>query len=395
MAYSKQKLDEVLEVIAEKLDISSELFNKAKSEYMAMGKWIDKKTSEDNTNFVVNIYPQGSMSLGTVIKPISDEGDYDVDLVLEMSESYGLSAEELKLEVVMPWLRDYKKATKLENKRRCWHVDYENMEQFHMDVIPSYDDNNRAGEQIKITDHDEELDIYNYIGSNPKGYLKWFFGRCEQRQKALMEAYSLLNEAADIEDLEKNDFKTPLQRSIQLLKRHRDVYFEKYSDEPNSEGRISSADKPISIIITTLAAALYDNGDSIVDTLNLFTKNAIDWLEQNKRDGVYHVDNPSLLGENFADKWETNPLRRKAFFVWMKQLQYDMDPRRLSNLDRISMMKELKRIFGENIGNQVINEFAKRDRTDIENGQLRVNAETGSLTKDGSIQIPLNHHHHG
>lgn len=395
MEYSKQELDEVFEKIAEKLDISTDLFNKAKSEYMAMGHWIDKKTTEDKTNYSVNIYPQGSMALGTVIKPISDKDDYDVDLVLEMEESYGLSAKELKMKVVMPWLRDYKKTTKLENKRRCWHVDYEHLEQFHMDVIPSYNEIDARGDSIKITDHNEENDAYRYIGSNPKGYLNWFFERCEQRQKALMEAYSILNEEADIKELEKNDFKTPLQRSIQLLKRHRDVYFDQFPDEQNAAGGISKADKPISVIITTISADLYDNGDSITDTLNLFIRNANGWLEQNKRAGVYHVDNPSLLGENFADKWVTNPLRREAFFMWLERLKTDLDPVRLSKLDRVSRMEELKRIFGENIGRQVFKEFAIRDKEDIEKGHLLVDTETGSLSTDGTVRIPRNHHHHG
>lgn len=393
MVYSKEKLDEVFMVMAEKLDISSELFDKASAEYMAIGKWIDKKTSEDGTNYAVNIYPQGSMALGTVIRPISDEDDYDVDLVLEMAESYDLSAKKLKFEVVLPWLRDYKKATKLENKRRCWHVDYENLEQFHMDIIPSYDDINREGEQIKITDHDEDLDIYRYIGSNPKGYLNWFFSRCKQRQQALMEAYSAQNEGADIETLKKNDFKTPLQRVIQLLKRHRDVYFAQFPDEQSSDGKISTADKPISVIITTIAADLYDNGASITDTLELFIRNTDRWLEQKKRNGEYHVDNPSFPGENFADKWKTNPLRREAFFIWLKQLQNDLDPDRLSKMNRVELMKELKRIFGENIGRQVINEFANRDKENIEKGNILVDTKMGSLSSDGTVRVPKNHHH--
>ena len=49
--------------------------------------------------------------------------------------------------------------------------------------------------------------------------------------------------------------KTPLQRAVQILKRHRDIMFA--GDE----------DKPVSIIITTLAAKAYQGEGSITEAL--------------------------------------------------------------------------------------------------------------------------------
>jgi hypothetical protein len=57
---------------------------------------------------------------------------------------------------------------------------------------------------------------------------------------------------ANIEDVPEWRVKTPLQRAVQLLKRHRDVYFA--GDYEN---------RPISIIITTLAAHAYKNQENV------------------------------------------------------------------------------------------------------------------------------------
>lgn len=46
----------------------------------------------------INIYPQGSLSLGTMVRPIKDdnEGDYDVDLVCLLKNGQHLTPEEMK-----------------------------------------------------------------------------------------------------------------------------------------------------------------------------------------------------------------------------------------------------------------------------------------------------------
>ena len=78
MAYSKDKIEEILNELAHTINISDELFQAANDEYVALGEWIDKKTEDDGNDYKVYIYPQGSFALGTVIRPITDEDDYDL-----------------------------------------------------------------------------------------------------------------------------------------------------------------------------------------------------------------------------------------------------------------------------------------------------------------------------
>lgn len=380
MAYTKNSINDLLSRVVTAIDISDEMFFKAKTEYEALGDWISKECDIYN----VSIYPQGSFALGTVVKPISGKDDYDLDLVCQLEQSYGLTARELKCEVVKPWLKDFKRITgEIIEKRRCWHVEYEEVSNFHMDVIPSYFVNDNL---INITEHNEDIDTYKYIGSNPGGYADWFYSRCQVRWDALFEQYSreknLRLDEAEIERLDRHKIKTPLQKAIQLLKRHRDVMFK---DSPD--------DKPISIIITTLAAQLYNNEDSIVDSLNSFLNGAEKYINEHKENGKYHIENPSFKGENFADKWNKHPDRAKCFFEWLHQAQKDFDITDLKSLERVGMGNRIKKIVGVPTGTLVFATQGLVEANAVKAKTLKVDTATGSLSKTGSIPVVPSHHH--
>lgn len=366
MMYTEENLNKLYEKIATSIDITEELFYKAEAEYIKLGEWIDAETP----NYDILIYPQGSFSLGTVIKPINDTDDYDLDLVCQFAEQYGLTAEQLKVDVVKPLLVRYNRTSKdIEEKRRCWHVEYANIPNFHMDIIPAVD----RYLYSDITDHDEDADTYDYIGSNPKGYIEWFNDRKKERRKALLEQYMTENRhiikcQADVEKIKEYKLKTPLQKAIQLLKRHRDIMFEK--DDAGV--------KPISIIITTLAAELYNNEVNIVDTLSSILNNAMIYIEEHKIDSKYHIDNPSYTGakkENFADKWNEHPDRADAFFEWLK----DACSVFLNSANELQSESDIANILGMALGDNIIRR-AFSDKPDVINSlEKRKNDASASL----------------
>lgn len=380
--YSKDDLNALYRTIAANIDISDEMFDAAEREYTDLGKWIDEETPD----YKISIFPQGSFGLGTVIKPISNEDDYDLDIVCQFAKSYGLSAKELKIDVVKPLLMHYKKSSKgIVNKRRCWHVDYDDIPQFHMDIIPSFLAS--SGELIFITEHNEEADTYEYIGSNPSGYIKWFFDRCAKQHERLYQNYvkehRMVVMQADIEKVKRRKVKTPLQRVVQLLKRHRDVMFA-YDDSGN---------KPVSIIITTMAANLYQEEDNIIDAMTKILAAAPKWIHDNMKDGEYFIENPSYAGENFADKWNTHPERAATFFTWLKQAADDLTSDSLYAYSRIVLGNHVKRIFGEKTGKDVFSSIAEKDRVEITSGVKKIDPSSGNLSKAGSIIVPATHHY--
>lgn len=378
--YTKESLNRLYNDIAKCIDISDEMFDDAEREYKALGKWIDKQTPD----YKICIYPQGSFGLGTIIKPINNADDYDLDLVCQFLERYGFTARELKHGVIKDLLTNFKEIKdKIESKKRCWHVEYIDLPNFHMDVIPAY----KYYNHIMITDHNEETDDYEYIGSNPSGYIEWFFDKCAKQRERQYEQYKKEHKEilaqADVEDIKRKKVKTPLQRAVQLLKRHRDVMFK---DKDSSI-------KPISIIITTIAASLYNEDENLVDTLKTILGKAAEWIEQNKKDDCYYIENPSFPDENFADKWNSHPERAIAFFEWVEKAYGDLVDEKLYSKDRISMGNHIKNIFGDETGKNVFANRANKDFEDIKSGALKVDSSTGMLSSAGTIKVMRNHHH--
>jgi hypothetical protein len=187
--------------------------------------------------------------------------------------------------------------------RRCWTLEWSSL--FHMDVLPSIPNQEALPNGILLTD----TELVRWQKSNPIRYAEWFKDRMRVvlREKIAALAKS---RGADIAEVPEWQVKTPLQRAVQVLKRHRDVAFA--SDE---------SIRPVSIIITTLAAKAYKNQTDVVDAL-------ISIVEEMPRHirhegGKYVVENPVEPGENFADKWNEDPKRRDAFFRWLKAVRED------------------------------------------------------------------------
>ena len=153
------------EKISDSINISEDMFDYAEAEYKKIAKWIEANSK----NYDIMIYPQGSFALGTAVKPYDREDEYDVDLVCEYQKDYGFTAKHLKKTEVYAILTKYARAFRIKEKRRCWQVTYEHNKKFHLDVIPAVLREN----YIDIT---EQLssERYEYIGSNPKGYISWF-----------------------------------------------------------------------------------------------------------------------------------------------------------------------------------------------------------------------------
>lgn len=116
-----------------------------------------------------------------------------------------------------------------------------------------------------------------------------------------------------IEEVPEYEVKTPLQRVVQILKRHRDIYFLKKPGE-----------RPVSIIITTLAAKAYRNQEDLYDALTDVVRDMPKFIEQ-RNNGQWWVPNPVDPDENFADKWNEYPDRRIAFLGWLKQVGDNFD----------------------------------------------------------------------
>ncbi len=313
-------MDKLLDQAIASVDISPTDFETARSRYMAVAKWLE------NGNYVsgdeTDIYLQGSFRIGTVIRPYRNKqnADYDIDQVCEVIGGE-TSARLLKNDIGerLKEHGDYRRMLD-EEGRRCWTLIYApsgDRPGFHLDVLPSKPKYSFSS-NIAIT---HKVDInYTWRSSNPKGFYQWF------KQKNSYSAQLFESQRASIFDRSRHLYKsvedvptqlirTPLQRSIQLMKRHRDVIF---------DGKDFA---PISIILTTICTHNY-RGHGILDTLTAFVDYVAKRLETVVRgdslpidnildfqNGKWIIKNPADENENFADRWETTPELAESFFT--------------------------------------------------------------------------------
>lgn len=311
MTNKKESL--ILEKIVDLLELPDSAYEKAKSRYEDLGKWFDRDDSllKDND---VHIFPQGSFRLGTAIRPLDSEEEYDLDLACNARKGISKATytqKQLK-DIVGLELELYRKAKGIkaekDEKRRCWRLEYQDSLSFHMDIVPCipldesitnliYEDIHEkfvsdvnlardiSSKSLSITD--TEKDNYKILDSdwnisNPEGYAIWFESKMKMNQRIL------LMEKAQVDKLPTFNQKTVLQRCIQLLKRHRDIMFKDNEDS-----------KPISVIITTLSTHTYNGEADLASALKIILRDMDNFISNT----IPRVSNPTRPEEDFADKW--------------------------------------------------------------------------------------------
>lgn len=311
------KSNKILKKILEGIELPESTYDTAKKRYEDIGVWFQRPDSSC-VEYSPNTFSQGSFRLGTVIKPEEGE-EYDLDLGCNLTENLtkaDLSQKELKKIIgdELELYRKYRAIKKgLDEKKRCWRLEYTDSLSFHMDVVPCIPENetlraklkNRMVEStrldeeladkvsslaVSITDNQDvgyAVKTEDWRVSNPEGYARWFVSRMKIAQSFLTERASIFNKDS-IDDLPYYQWKTPLQSVVQLLKRHRDTMFK---DDEDS--------KPISVIITTLAGHAYNGETDLVSALDNILNNMGKLINNN----IPRVPNPVNPEEDFADKW--------------------------------------------------------------------------------------------
>jgi hypothetical protein len=301
---TKREYSSLLFAISEELDIPDQLHEEATLRYEEVGTWL---ATEDSSlsQYSPDIYPQGSFRSGTVVRPIDPECDYDIYLVCVLEkEKTSTTQSELKAMVGHRLRENGDYARRLSPSRRAWNLNFP--KQFHMDVLPCIPNEEMDPNGILLTD----TDLRNWQKSNPIDYSDWFYDSMKTQinefKESLAKSLSL-----NVEEVPDWQVKTPLQRATQILKRHRDMRF--IDDAEN---------RPISIILTTLAARAYKGEGDVFDSLLRIVTDMPNYIEC--RSGRWWVQNPVEPDENFADKWNEKTERRDAFLQWLRSVRDDL-----------------------------------------------------------------------
>lgn len=214
---------------------------------------------KDNLHGYQTMEKQGSYALGTLIKPVDDNDEYDADIQIVMNPNPQWEPKDYVNEINRTLSGNKVYADKLRLKTRCVTVDY--VRDFHLDAVPRVTFSgkhyvcNRADNKFEETDGD--------------GYRNWF------------------NEKNRITG-------GNLKRAVRLLKHLR--------DHKNSFSAKS-------ILLTTLAGntiRVSDKGtvavSTVADTLETVLSRMNGYLQQHPNMPV--IKNPVLSTEDFNRHWD-------------------------------------------------------------------------------------------
>jgi hypothetical protein len=368
----EEQLSELIGCTIEQLDISAEDFLAAKQRYDDLGTHLAELGS--------CIYVQGSTALGTVISPYGRWGEYDLDLVCVVDVLKNSITQAALKERVGGFLDEYiDSATgddvpkSVTDGRRAWTLHYD---RFHMDVLPAIRDRHLdivSPTAIELTDKKLRL----WQKSDPPAYVAWFRERCAEQFLAERKAMAA---GGSVENVPLWRVRTPLHRTVQVFKRHRDLAF---ADDVDN--------KPPSSLITTLVACAYSGEQDLLAALVGVADRMPEYIEV--RNGVKWVENPVCPGENFADKWREYPERRKAFERWHAALSRDLYDLTAERRGQVAVHERLGGWLGAEQVRKAAGVIAGRTRTIREKGGLAVT--TSGLLTTGAGTLVRDHAFYG
>ena len=308
----------LLDSIIDSLDIPESYYRRAADRHRSLGEWLCRPESKV-AEYSPHVTPQGSFRYGTVIRPLNAAGEYDLDNVVTLTLlKTAMTQKQLKTlfgAEIQAYADAHQMLSPIEEMNRCWRLHYADEVTFHLDTLPCVAEEESviaaimglgvprelAKRAVAITDKRHPyyaLISPNLLSSNPRGFARWFEERTRiyalPRLRRLVESrlYS------SVEDVPAYEWKTPLQRSIQMLKRHRDVMFE---ENPELA--------PISMILTNLATHAYNGEPDIFTAVTGIVERMPSFI----RAGWPRVPNPSRSRRRLRRQMEQGSTARAEF----------------------------------------------------------------------------------
>ncbi len=337
--------------VNEHISVDKNHVAEAISDYESIGQQLIQKLKWEDDD--IRVLPQGSSSTRTLIRSPSAE-KFDIDAVCKVILNRNEVWNPIEFfDQFQPALA----SRKVIAKNRCWRIE-DLSSRYYVEFTPSVPMNLIPNNLISL---DRQMTPTRYSDtalavvdrqskswkpSNPEGITQWVDDQSKRQlvQMVIREAMAM-EKAAGVEPVPHQSvaLSDTLRVAIRLFKRHRDMMVDR--------GELDSENKPISILIVTLLTQCYEGLANKGQIYQSHIELLSDLMELMPymveiRDGYWWVENPTVAGENFAERWNTDLGERKlAFDQWCTQLQVDLLEILLAE-DSAVLAESVRRAFG-------------------------------------------------
>ncbi len=364
-------LDRHLARICVRSELTPTQYRNAEEKYTAVGGWLAALGSS-LAIYAPEVYPQGSMLLGTTVRP-DGRSEYDLDLVCQLH----YCAHQPPL-IVYDWVHGRMISNEtyremLEKLKRCLRLNYAG--DFHLDILPACPNDQIGNGSIIVPDRK----LLCWMHSNPKGFAAWFFERCRLRDE--LAERMLKGSVEPLPSAIPSEYKFPLQRIVQLMKRHRDIFFH------------GGRDIARSVILTTLAGSFYRGQRSLSFALDSVLDGIHEALEACPE--VPRIPNPVHTGENFADTWDQEKYDKFKSYIrnFRRSIKSALYPTSLEERQGLEKTTEpLSELFGfERVKDAIrIEAIELNERRNTRTLGVGAGGLLTALSKSGSAAVPRN-----
>lgn len=319
-------------------------------------------------------YQQGSVAIGATIRAKFRFEGFDIDIIVELitrdltpSQALDLLYEAMRGE---PGSRYYDMT---ERQTRCVTVHY--ADGMHIDLSPSelINEFDPRRSYIYNSKPEEPRSRDHKVLMNSFGFAEEYNATCpvdlsfqqEYARRVLKADHGLVAVQKDADSLPVPAHstvvggKSAVTVGQMLMKRNRNIRW------ATRDGRM-----PASAMLACLTLEVAESGRTIGQNLKIIAQHILDRLLWAKSVGeLIHVENPRCPGDVFTDRWPENHSAQDTLIADMKlfleQLKVLLDDRRTLRERRDT----LKAMFGEDIGQQVVDDMEREIGEAIRTGR--------------------------
>jgi hypothetical protein len=352
--------DILLADIAIRIQLSQTNYDKAVDRFDTINDWIDREGS-DLRGLVSLLYPQGSMAIGSTVARVSDRDEYDVDVIVDLTIRQD-SNPQLVLDTLFNAIRGERGSrywTKTVRHTRCVCVSYE--DGMHIDLTPAVRFKSLP-DRTSVIFHSKPEDAAvpdQHLWANPWGMADWFSSRTRidadfaKFFAERAENYYAVDARAPAEDLperKRADEKSRAVIALQLIKRWRNVLF----DKPL---RVKMR-RPPSVLLTKLVGDNANQTRTLAEELEYQAERMLARLEYEVNQNTKIVEvNPRCPKDVLTDRWPESMSDQTLMIADLKDFIVKVGRLRSGKLDLDQMAAILEGLFGQRPVRKAINDY--------------------------------------